>query len=809
MQTSERWNVMAQSLNQKTVNNFVRGLITEAAELTFPEGASVDELNCDLRRDGTRRRRLALSPEVGNQAIANYFLGNDDVVSVGDWVNVGGDPNKQFLAIQIAERVYFIDKSTAPYSAQAHLDFVNLLTYEKASGKVEETKCQFTSIKGKLVISSSQMNTIVVNYVSASVLTETQISFETRDFEFQGTTSEYYETKALASTSADRKYDTKNTGWVGTKGEAALTTYLALDADSSGAADNLYPPLTHPWYAGKDSSNDFDAAEWNKVYGGTTLTGNGHYILDFFTKDRGTASGLTGLTKMTEVESSRFTTVESFSGRVFYAGLESENNSGTILFSKVIEDVGDFGICHQQNDPTSEYSSDLLATDGGVVRIPDALNIRKLYAYQSSLFVFAENGVWQITGVDGVFRATEFSVNKVTRVGIDSASSFVAAEGVPFWWSETGIHTLGTDQVSGQGQEQNISLPTIQSLWDGISSEARKRVVGQYDPVNKKIYWAYPTNTETVLNTLKRFLILDIPLQAFYPWEVERPPAVLGGGNAGTVRGGQRVVGLCYFPEYSTTDTGYNVKSNNYINDVWSDQDGPDVSMGALVVGDWYSIKTVGTSNFTAAGSADNNVGTIFQADNAGSGTGVVRKVKNVRISKEFIPNTSDPKIGVLFTYGGQRYVSVAFFSSPTFFDFDDPAASYSSFAVTGYDFIGDGLVKKNAPYIVVHSRVTEEGFTGNSTDGYESVRPSSLKVSAAWDFNETFNTSQQAYRFKYPILPNSDNLDDFNYPEDVISTRLKLLGHGRSVRIKYESEAGKDFVLLGWSIVQGRNPRY
>ncbi len=41
---------MAQSLSQKAVNNFVRGLVTEAAELTFPEGASVDELNCDLRK---------------------------------------------------------------------------------------------------------------------------------------------------------------------------------------------------------------------------------------------------------------------------------------------------------------------------------------------------------------------------------------------------------------------------------------------------------------------------------------------------------------------------------------------------------------------------------------------------------------------------------------------------------------------------------------------------------------------------------------------------------------------------------------
>ena len=54
---------MAQSLSQKATNNFVKGLITEAAELTFPEGASVDELNCDLRRDGTRRRRLGVEYE--------------------------------------------------------------------------------------------------------------------------------------------------------------------------------------------------------------------------------------------------------------------------------------------------------------------------------------------------------------------------------------------------------------------------------------------------------------------------------------------------------------------------------------------------------------------------------------------------------------------------------------------------------------------------------------------------------------------------------------------------------------------------
>jgi len=28
-------------------------------------------------------------------------------------------------------------------------------------------------------------------------------------------------------------------------------------------------------------------------------------------------------------------------------------------------------------------------------------------------------------------------------------------------------------------------------------------------------------------------------------------------------------------------------------------------------------------------------------------------------------------------------------------------------------------------------------------------------------------------------------------------------------MRIKYESEQGKDFILLGWGMIQGRNTRF
>lgn len=57
---------MPQRISQKVVNTFIKGLITEAGELTFPEDASIDELNCLLERDGSRRRRLAVELETSN-----------------------------------------------------------------------------------------------------------------------------------------------------------------------------------------------------------------------------------------------------------------------------------------------------------------------------------------------------------------------------------------------------------------------------------------------------------------------------------------------------------------------------------------------------------------------------------------------------------------------------------------------------------------------------------------------------------------------------------------------------------------------
>ena len=722
---------MPQRITQKVVNTFVKGLITEAGELTFPEDASIDELNCLLDRDGSRRRRLAAKVEDSN-VLSTFVINNTFVFTTGKWRNVDGTAGLDFVVVQAGPTLYFYNTAQEPYSGQQKSFSVDLTAFEFAgSAGAATAKVQMAAINGDLVVVSSAIEPFYIEYNSTTdTISTTQITPKARDFEWQGDTETYSD--GAASPTDARKYDTANAGWTGDKGSAALTAYQSANSE--------YPPLTHPWYSGKDSSGDFDEAEWRKVFGGTTLTGNGHFILDFFNKDRATASGIAGL--VTETEDSRFQSVAAFSGRIFYAGLTSAKNSGKILFSKQLDNTSEAGRCYQQNDPTSEDFSDLLPTDGGVIVIPEATNIQKLHVFGSTLMVFAENGVWQITGVDNVFRATEYSISRISEIGIDNPQTFVSVEGVPMWWSKHGIHTLQFDQVSGKAQEQNITIGTIQTFFDAIDATAKQNCHGTYDQTNKRIHWFYSNNGEGISNKKNRVLTLDIAVQAFYPWAV-----------SDSASSPDYIVGAEYYSGFG------------------SDYQNLDV------------VLSTGDDVVTSAGDdvVVNKLTQLAQADSA----------------------------IVLMVYDGATgKMTMGLFSGTDFLDWGD--ANYTSYAEAGYDFMGDLVLKKNSPYIQVYLRPTEEGFTGSDATGYTPIRESSLLVSSYWDFRKTTSsTAQQAYRLKYMPVVDATQLGSWNYPEEIVTTRLKMRGHGRSMRLRFESEQGKDFVLLGFGVISAANTRY
>ena len=500
---------MAQSASQKPVVVFNKGLITERGELTFPEGASVDESNMDLQRDGSRKRRLGLAYEAGFSLGPSHTKGS--TTSAHTWENVGGVSGLTFIVVQNGSSLHFYQETDGALSANKKSFTVNLASYARPTGfGAGSAEVDTTVLEGVLVVASREINTIQVEYDDdADTISVEEIAFRIRDFEFQGPVDSYNEESASATVSIGREYDTKNAGWKGTKGSSALSDYIS--------SESAYPPLSLPWFSGKDSDGNFSVSEYKKIFVGTSLLANGSFILDLYDQDRETAAGLSD-SSLNYTETSRFKTVATFAGRVFYAGL-SNRYSNKVFFSQVLNQTERLGDCYQRNDPTSEDFSDLLATDGGVIDVQGAYNIQKLQVLGPYLIVFAENGVWTINGVDNVFRATEYAVGKNTEVGLAYSGSFVSAQGRPYWWSDSGIHTL----VAGDGgglQEQNISLTTIQSFWGAIDPSKKAQVVGTYDEFNQRVAWFYPDNGEATDYKLRNVLFFDEGLTAFYPWSI-------------------------------------------------------------------------------------------------------------------------------------------------------------------------------------------------------------------------------------------------------------------------------------------------
>lgn len=217
--------------------------------------------------------------------------------------------------------------------------------------------------------------------------------------------------------------------------------------------------------------------------------------------------------------------VESYAGRVFYTGVEAPGFNNNIYFSQIIEDPSQYGLCYQKNDPTSEDISDLLADDGGVIRIPEMGQVVKLFKMYSVLLVFATNGIWTITGgVEGSFKANEYAVQKVSDIGIQSPFSFVSVRGVPVWWAEDGIYTIQFDPNYNSVSVLNLTDQTIRSFILQIPTLNRKFVKGAYDAAESRIIWVFNDDAdlqEPDYHKYNRVLCYNALTQSFFPYTID------------------------------------------------------------------------------------------------------------------------------------------------------------------------------------------------------------------------------------------------------------------------------------------------
>lgn len=737
-------------------NTFVRGLITEASPLTFPENASIDEDNFILNRDGSRKRRNGMDYENGYSLIdialslTDY---QDTVITSFRWENANNDPTKTIGVVQIGYRIYFFNGFEDILSANliGSLPFTSSLS--------SQYPLQYTAVDGRLfVVNQNLPKPVMIEYDGVSTFSTSKIDLSVRDIWGYDSGFDVDYRPPVGEYNVEHNYNLHNQGWPN-------ENYRDKDGNMRfphvhfWEQQGVYPSDSDIWYYGQDVDNSdpeklkYESELAKDKWFGTTPAPKGRFIIDLF--DRWTSrEEKSGIGVPVDVTRGGVTTVASFAGRIFYSGIvvtsdTSEASSAPrlstmVVFSKVIENKNDFGKCHAVNDPTSNEFNQLLATDGGTIPIPEASRIYKLIPMESSLLVVAENGVWEITGTDGSFRADDYLVRKITNIGAVNAQSIVNAEDMIYYWSKAGIYVISPQEVTGRLISQNITETTIQNLFIEIPSVGRANAVGRYDSDARRISWLFNDESTydgiTEKNKYNRELIFDTTL-----------------GSFSTFTFGQTATDSPYLAGYMPTG-GFNITSYSQ----------PVVHNGDQVQVNGEDV--VFTQDVRSQGSSSTKYITVKP-----NSSGNVRFTFGVFNDEDFLDWKSDDTVGV----------------------------DASAYMITGYELFNDTMRRKQIPYLIMHFKQTEDAFVVSGTD-LEADNQSSCLVQAQWDFARSnvagkFGTQFQAYRLSRFYTPNAAG--PFDYGQNVISTKSRLRGIGRAFSMRIDTEAGKDLHLYGWGL--------
>lgn len=581
-----------------------------------------------------------------------------------------------------------------------------------------------------------------------------------------------------------------------------------------------------------DGGPDWQPARVRNVDFGNTPAPKGRIILSVDDRDRSASTGIVGLPEQEEVKGPSCTAF--FAGRVWYAGFTGEGFTSNILFSQVLFEaevviaqdkqipvptvpagVGIYpgisllGDCFQRQDPTVEDLNDLLDSDGGVIRIPEVGVVYDMIPVGPSLIVVSNTGTWEISGGLEGFKATNYTVNKVSSIGSISPESIVEIEGGAAYMAEDEIVAIIADG-NGTLTSESLTDTTIKTLYEEIPGVSKVYARGYYDQYEQKIYWFYNDATSTYYDGINHkhaynnYLVFDLVLNAWSRFKVEDDLTITGSGQAAYIS----IVGG-YRPAPFVTE-----------------------STDAVVVVNG-EVVTLSSQNVTVEDT--NKIG------------------KNSKMSFLFTRWSVSSVAIPLFTgvYDEEDSGNYYDFTVPSLLSIEDvfdlPLSLTSAPPVVahidiGADFFQDLMRYKQSPYLYSYFESTEtqitprlqyipETFSVALFEGspYQYVNSSSCYMSVAWDWSNgparKTTKKQQAYKTPKTTAPDEvaysnivDNFDPLlNFPtteafreamflpvspyKEVVVSKRKIRGKGRSLSIRYENEIGKGFHILGYAL--------
>jgi hypothetical protein len=751
---------------EKVYSSFVKGIITEASPLTYPENSSIDEDNFLLKRDGSRSRRLGVDYEslfsLVSTGLASETIASTKI-SFHYWTTTGGTSSFNIGVVRISDRLWFLDMSTENPSG----NLLNGGNYISISG-LDKADLDASVLNANLILVSDDLSSPVsLSYLqSIDTVSQETVKIEVRDI--WGVDDQLLVDNRPTTLSRKHTYNLRNQGW-----SKSIKTDDSYEAILNYFRDVArYPSNSDNWTLGRNTNpgssvyERFQGFRMNNNSVGNSPAPKGAHIIDAF--NRGTSrttqanrpaettqpsifvSNVSGL--LLDKESGNITTIASYAGRIFYSGIysnitesdiRSPNYSNYVFFTQVVTSNDKLGKCYQEADPTSATINDLVDSDGGTVAIPECNQIIKIASAENSLIIFGDNGVWELFGDTNGFVATSFQVSKLSTNGVLGSKSIINVGNGFIYFSEAGIYTLTADQGTQRFRAENVSLTTIQSLYLQIPDVAKRLSKGFYDEKENVIRWMYNDSSDysesSNPNTYNKELVYDITLQAFYKNSISSLE-----GTSPYICDYVKVPGFLVSSETSAV-----LVNTDFV---------VDTALNEVVVTEFFEETKSSQFSFLTI------VGTSF----------------------------------TLSKYKNNKFVDWEVAGSGV-------GANYTSYLLTGYELFEDLVREKTVPYVMFYFNRTEDGYVLDVNNNLVLTNPSSCLVQAQWNWANSVNSGRwgtqfEAYRLLRNYIPTGTG-DPFDYGDSVIVTKHKLRGHGKCLSFKITSSPGKAMEILGWGL--------
>lgn len=819
-------------------NKFIKGLITEATALSFPEDACTDTINCVFDYTGRVTRRLGIDAEEGFTSTSTS-VSDDSAYSEFNWTAVAGDGDISFLVTQQDTTIRFYNTSnSAELSSNLHSTTISLDTFLATNSDRDPGQfvSDFASGNGDLFVTNPACDPFYVTYdPTTDEFTATSITLQYRDFAGldDGLAVDERPTDTVAgleTSNPNHYYNLLNQGWLGTTALSQWDTALT-SLPSNADYVELY------------RLSNIDAFDNDLVTANTP--GNrpapkGHFILDVSRDNRQEVIEDAGFTFITDSET--FAKIDASTGTII--GNFSSNTSAA--FNDTLLESTD--TCATKSGSANAYIGKNFGSS------PKAINRVKVYGSTNQGFITSANPSVTITlygnsslpasGTDGTSLGSSTFTDITGSINTTIQSSDLTTQWQYVWIyivPASGTNTINVAEMILYSSSASIERPSAvafyagRAFYAGIESGTLSNNIYFTQILEGKDQYGLCFQKNDPTSPIADLLpddggIIKIPemgsIKKLYPYQ--NALLVYASNGIWLISG----------------TSGSNFKANDYVTKRISStgMNSPNSLISLRGLPAWWGEDGIYTVTF------DPNYDSFTPTSLSISF--IDRFYKDIPLfNKMFVRGTYDEVAQVAYwAYNDDVDLSSDFYTYNSILVMDARSKAFYPWEISagpivrGIQYIqpatreANSKIKllihrnyngstadqtfaeiENANYLDWETEGTEVDYTSSFTSGYkldgqtqkffqpnyvfvflEQEENASCFVQGKFDFTTSsaegkWSTQQQIY---------NENLSN----RAINFRRLKMRGKGRALQLNFESETQKPFTIIGWSIYETTN---